>query len=101
MAEAASHPVIGQPTLRIDGRLKVTGAARYPSDEPAPNAAHAFLVTSAIARGRIAGFDFRAARNVPGLLDILTHENVGREASAPPSPGGKGQTLETDQIWQT
>ena len=102
MAEAASHPIIGQPILRIDGRLKVTGAARYPSDEPAPDAAHAFLVTSAIARGRIAGFDFRAARNVPGLLDILTHANVGQEASTPPSPGGKGQTtttLETDQIW--
>jgi xanthine dehydrogenase YagR molybdenum-binding subunit len=102
MAEIVAQPVIGQPTLRIDGRLKVTGAARYPSDEPAPNAAYAFLVTSGIARGRIAGFDLEAAQNVPGVLDILTYENVGKDAATPPAPGGKGgttTTLESDQIW--
>ena len=40
---------MGQPIPRVDGRDKVTGAARYPSDVPISNPAYAYLVTSAIA----------------------------------------------------
>lgn len=91
---------IGQPAIRIDGRAKVTGRARYPSDEVVANPAWAFLVTSAIARGRIRGFDLTEARAVPGFLDILTHENVGGEAEKPkPMSGGDTTpTLESDRI---
>lgn len=66
-----------KPVLRIDGRDKVTGSARFPSDEPLANAAHAFLVTSRIARGRIVQIDVSRARSMEGVLDILTHESVG------------------------
>src|SRR5262245_4371043 len=93
---------IGTPTLRIDGRAKVTGAARYGSDEAVANAAHAYLVTSAIARGRVVGFELEAARRVPGLIDILTHETVRGQVKTPSAPGGKGKTtttLESDQVW--
>jgi len=93
---------IGTPTLRIDGRAKVTGSARYPSDVAVPNAAHAFLVTSTIARGRVAGFDLAEARRVPGVLDILTHEDVAGQVQPPSAPGGKGKattTLESDIVW--
>lgn len=94
---------IGAPVSRIDGPAKVTGAAVYPSDEAVQNPAYAFLVTSAIARGRILGFNLEEARAVPGVLDILTHETVGSEAKTPPPPGGKGgattTTLESDRIW--
>jgi CO/xanthine dehydrogenase Mo-binding subunit len=31
---------------------------------------------SPIAKGRIVGFDLTEARAVPGVLDILTHENA-------------------------
>jgi xanthine dehydrogenase YagR molybdenum-binding subunit len=99
---AVSNGIIGQPTLRIDGRLKVTGAAKYASDEAVTNPAYAYLVTSAIARGRAAGFDLNAASKVAGVLDILTHQNVGTQAKSPDAPGGKGDTtttLETDRIW--
>ena len=41
----------------------------------------AFLVTSAIAKGRIDRLDLDDARAVPGVLDILTHENTGRAQS--------------------
>lgn len=67
---------IGKPESRIDGRLKVTGQARYASDMPVADPAYAFLVTSNIARGRIRQIDTTAARAVPGVLDILTWENV-------------------------
>ncbi len=65
------------------------------------NPAYAFLVTSAIARGRIRGFGLARARSVPGLLDILTHENVGGEADPPPPHGVGGETtiMQSSQIW--
>jgi xanthine dehydrogenase YagR molybdenum-binding subunit len=92
--------LIGKPAIRIDGRAKVTGRACYPSDEVVANPAWAFLVTSAIARGRIRGFDLTEARAVPGFLDILTHQNVGGDAEKlqPMSGGDTTPTLESDRI---
>jgi xanthine dehydrogenase YagR molybdenum-binding subunit len=78
MARAAPKPQanMGPPVPRYDGRAKVTGDARYPSDVPVASPAYAFLVTSAIAKGRIERMDLAAARAVPGVLDILTAENT-------------------------
>ena len=94
---------LGQPVPRVDGRAKVTGVARYPSDRPLAHPAYAFLVTSAVARGHIRAFDLQEARSVAGLLDILTYENVGSQVKPPPPPGGKGKanttTMETARIW--
>jgi len=69
---------IGTATPRLDGRLKVTGQAHYGSDVSLPKAAYAYLATSAIARGRIAAIDNRAARAVPGVIDIFTYRNIGQ-----------------------
>ena len=93
--------LIGQPRTRIDGRAKVTGHALYPSDEAVKNPAWAFLLTSAIAKGRIKSFDLEEALRLPGVLDILTHEKVGNEAKPPKmqSGGGTTTTMESDQIW--
>jgi xanthine dehydrogenase YagR molybdenum-binding subunit len=95
------YSIIGHATPRIDGPAKVTGRASYPSDEPAGNPAHAFLVTSTIARGTIRAFHLEEARAVPGVLDILTYENVGGEADTPPphGPGGETTTMQSSQIW--
>jgi xanthine dehydrogenase YagR molybdenum-binding subunit len=91
----------GKPTSRIDGIAKVTGSARFAGDEPVANPAYAYLVTSAIARGRIGGFELTQAKAVSGVLDILTFENVGGEAKPMPGPDGKPSTtsLENDRIW--
>jgi xanthine dehydrogenase YagR molybdenum-binding subunit len=67
---------MGAPAPRLDARLKVTGAARYPSDTPLGNPAFAVLVTSAIAKGRLERLDLNDARAIPGVLDILSHENT-------------------------
>src|SRR5262249_35954169 len=74
MIAAAPEPKanMGKPEPRYDGRLKVTGAARYSSDMPLNNPVFAFLVTSGIAKGRIEKLDLALARAVPGVLDILT-----------------------------
>ncbi|HVW07128.1 MAG TPA: xanthine dehydrogenase family protein molybdopterin-binding subunit [Bryobacteraceae bacterium] len=64
---------IGEPLDRVDGRLKVTGQAVYTADWQIPNLAHAVLVTSSIAAGRIASIDTHAAKQVPGVIAVLTH----------------------------
>ena len=66
---------IGTATSRVDGRDKVTGAAKYAGEFKAPNLAYASVVTSAIAKGRIARIDSRAAMKVSGVIAVLTHEN--------------------------
>jgi xanthine dehydrogenase YagR molybdenum-binding subunit len=78
MIAAAPEPKanMGKPEPRYDGRLKVTGAARYSSDMPLNNPAFAFLVTSSIAKGRIEKLDLAEARAVPGVLDILTQDDT-------------------------
>lgn len=98
---AASAHVLGKPHLRVDGRAKVTGRALYPSDEPVGNPAYAFLLTSAIARGRITRFDLDEACAVKGVLDILVHENAGSEAKPPEQMvgGPSTTTLQSDRIW--
>ncbi|HEY3912826.1 MAG TPA: xanthine dehydrogenase family protein molybdopterin-binding subunit [Stellaceae bacterium] len=75
-------PVTGLPIDRRDGRLKVTGGAKYAAEFDIDNVAHAVLVQSTAASGRIAGFDLAAAEGVPGVLAILTPQNAPRLAVA-------------------
>jgi xanthine dehydrogenase YagR molybdenum-binding subunit len=70
--------VIGAPLSRVDGRAKVTGAARYSYEEPVANAVYAVMVTSTVAAGRVASIDSAAARALPGVIAVLTHENAPR-----------------------
>ncbi|MGY3423900.1 CO/xanthine dehydrogenase Mo-binding subunit [Bradyrhizobium sp. F1.13.4] len=78
MTAAAPEPKanMGRPVPRYDAAAKVTGRATYASDMPLDNPAYAFLVTSAIAKGRIDSFDLDDARQVRGVIDIVTHENA-------------------------
>ncbi len=69
---------IGIAHSRLDGHAKVSGQARYGSDAPFARPAYGVLVTSAIARGRIAAFHDREARGVRGVIDIFTYQNIGK-----------------------
>lgn len=74
---------------RIDGRLKVTGAARYVGDMTPAGCLHGALVQSTIARGRLLGIDIAAAAALPGVRRILTPANALRLHPAPVMLGGK------------
>jgi xanthine dehydrogenase YagR molybdenum-binding subunit len=78
MSVAAPEPKanMGQPVPRYDAVAKVTGKADYAADVSLVRPAYAYLVTSSIAKGRIDGFDLAAARQVRGVIDIVTHENA-------------------------
>jgi xanthine dehydrogenase YagR molybdenum-binding subunit len=64
--------VVGQPLTRVDGRLKVTGAAQYAADNSIPNLVHAVMVCATVARGTIKHIDSGAALKHPGVLRVLT-----------------------------
>jgi xanthine dehydrogenase YagR molybdenum-binding subunit len=61
---------------RVDGRLKVTGAAKYAAEFNPPNMAYAFLIMSPIAKGTITSVDSIAAEKSPGVLAVITHLNA-------------------------
>jgi xanthine dehydrogenase YagR molybdenum-binding subunit len=66
---------VGTSTSRIDGRAKVTGAAKYAGEFAADGLVHGFVVEATIPRGRIARLDASEALKVTGVLDVLTHEH--------------------------
>ena len=69
-------PNVGAPVNRVDGRLKVTGAARYTAEVPVENLAYAVMVQSEIARGVVEHVDTSAADRLPGVLMVMTQDNV-------------------------
>ena len=72
---------LGQPLDRVDGRLKVTGQARYAGEYPETGLLHGSVVSSSIARGRVTHIDISEALQVPGVVMVLDHKNRPRLAS--------------------
>ncbi len=70
----------GAPLNRLDGVQKVTGAATYAYEYPVEGVTYVFPVQSTIARGRISSIETSAARALPGVIAVLTHENAPRIA---------------------
>ena len=66
----------GAPLERVDARLKVTGEARYAADIAVANLAYGVLVTSTVARGAVSELSLEAARATPGVLDIVSYDDV-------------------------
>ncbi len=76
--------VVGQPWDRIDGPLKTTGTAPYAYErhDVVANQAYGVILGAAIAKGRIARIDTRAARAAPGVIAVVTYENAGKVGKA-------------------
>ena len=71
--------VVGKPTDRIDGPLKVTGMAPYAYErhDVIADQVYGYIIGSAIAKGRISAIDTRGAAKAPGVLGIVTAQNAG------------------------
>ncbi|MGZ3097748.1 xanthine dehydrogenase family protein molybdopterin-binding subunit [Streptomyces sp. H72] len=69
---------VGTSHTRVEGRDKVTGAARYAGEIPFADLAHGWLVLSTVARGRIRSMDTDAVLGMPGVLAVLHHGNAPR-----------------------
>ena len=78
--------MIGKPVARVDGRAKVTGAARYAAEFNQPNQAYAIVVGSRIGLGRVTEIDASAVMRLPGVTGVVSHLN-GLAASLGVKPG--------------
>lgn len=79
--------VVGAPMSRVDGRLKVTGAAKYSYEVPADAPLYGYIVQSTVAAGQIRTLDTAAAERAPGVRLVLTHRNT------PPQQAGDHRKL--------
>ncbi|WP_432714769.1 xanthine dehydrogenase family protein molybdopterin-binding subunit [Pedobacter sp.] len=68
-------PLIGQSISRIEGYEKVTGAAKYAGEYNVKGLLYGYVVNSSITKGRITHIDIAAAKALPGVIEIFTHEN--------------------------
>src|ERR1700688_3897918 len=68
--------IVGKPLDRVDGRLKVTGGARYAYERQQENVLYGFVVEASIGKGTIRSIDVRAAEKAPGVALVLTHRNA-------------------------
>lgn len=70
---------IGRPVDRVEGRDKVSGAARYAADTVLDGVVHAVLVQSGIAKGHVTSASMAAAADAAaaasGVLHVLTPLN--------------------------
>ncbi|MYW30013.1 xanthine dehydrogenase family protein molybdopterin-binding subunit [Streptomyces sp. SID2119] len=74
----ALHTAVGTARTRVEGRDKVTGAARYAGEIPFADLAHGWLVLSTATRARIVAIDTAPVLSMPGVLTVLHHANAQR-----------------------
>ena len=67
---------VGRSLPRLEGRAKVTGRAEYTHTMRIPGMLHAKLFRSTVAHGKIKSVDTSAAKKVPGVLHVVTIDDV-------------------------
>lgn len=77
-SSAAVTGAVGTGRTRVEGRDKVTGAARYAGEIPFAELAHGWLVLSTVAHGRIRAVQDTPVLAMPGVLTVLHHGNAPR-----------------------
>ena len=70
---------IGQPVRRVEDRRFITGHGNYVDDISRPRQAYAFMLRSPHAHARIIAIDAAAALAAPGILAVLTGEDLARD----------------------
>jgi xanthine dehydrogenase YagR molybdenum-binding subunit len=100
-----STTYIGQPVSRVDGRMKVSGTAKYAAEHNLRGLAHGYVIGAPIARGRIRRIDVHDALAIEGVVDVLTHEHRPRLAASDDKykddvapPGAPYRPLYDDEI---
>ena len=71
---------IGAPISRVDGKLKVTGGARYSAEMPVPDALYGVMVMSTVPASTITSMDTKAAEGRAGRQ--AGHDAVQRDEAA-------------------
>jgi CO/xanthine dehydrogenase Mo-binding subunit len=66
------YSVVGKSVERTDGRVKVTGKARYAGDLVAPGMLHGKILRSPVAHANILSIDASRAKGLPGVMAVIT-----------------------------
>src|SRR6201985_3899846 len=98
MKNTSDTEITGRPIDRVDGRLKVTGAATYSAEFNIPNLAYGVVVTSTITKGHISQIDSVRAMKSPGMLNVLTYKNSMNLHFPQSSDPGSGKYAEKDLL---
>ena len=84
----ASHSVVGRAVSDESAALHVSGRATYIDDIPVPaECAHGVLALTTVATGAISSIDVAQAREQPGVLAVLTADDIPGENSHAPRAG--------------
>jgi carbon-monoxide dehydrogenase large subunit len=83
MHETANGTSIGQPVRRREDLRLVTGRGRYSDDVNLPGQAYAAFVRSPHAHALIDKLDTAAARMAPGVLAVLTSDEMRQDGLNP------------------
>jgi xanthine dehydrogenase YagR molybdenum-binding subunit len=67
---------VGKRVPRIDGKFKVTGAAKYPSDIALPGMLYAKMISSSVPHARVVSVDTSAAESHPGVKAVHVLERI-------------------------
>ena len=95
---------LGTPFARVDGRSKVTGAARYAAEFNQQGQVYAAIVSATVGLGRVTQIDSAAVLRSPGVIAIIDHHNAPRLAYGPhkgpidPSVGERLHVLQDDAV---
>src|SRR5260370_6955528 len=76
-SDATSFVVVNHSVPRRDGVAKVTGSATYASDITLERMAWAKLLRSPFAHAKILSIDASEAQRQPGVIDVLTGNDLG------------------------
>ncbi len=81
------NEIIGKPIDRVDGKLKVTGTAKYSAEYDIPDLTYGFTVQSTITSGSIKNIDTTDAEKSLGVIKVITYKNA-LKLNKPPVGGG-------------
>ncbi len=77
------HGQIGQPLSRLDGPVKVRGAAPFAAEFPMEGMLYASVLFSSVVKGRMNRIETATAEAAPGVVLVMTHLNAPRMANVP------------------
>ncbi|WP_426670220.1 xanthine dehydrogenase family protein molybdopterin-binding subunit [Mucilaginibacter sp. McL0603] len=75
MESRAIRKPVEEGLSRVDGRLKVTGAAKYSAEYNVKGLTYGVMVGSTITRGNIKSIDTKQAEHAPGVFTVITYLN--------------------------
>ncbi len=69
-------PYVGQPLKRFEDHRLLIGGGLYLDDMTMPDMVHAVFVRSTHASANIGSIDVTAARNLPGVVAVITGQDI-------------------------